>query len=103
MPGKKSCARARSTVWLIWLIIFISPLSAIADTVAVIYPRLPEPERDVFSLMRAGVHDAVHADKSEVVEIEITDNETPARLAERIKTSGATRVCVLGRKAYELS
>jgi putative tryptophan/tyrosine transport system substrate-binding protein len=79
----------------------ISPSAHSADTVAVLYPELPEPERGLFQLIREGAQKSIDAAGARTVELAVGETETKADLTQRVQEAGATRVLMLGRRAYE--
>lgn len=74
-----------------------------AETVAILYPDVPEPERGLFEIIRLGTRDSIAAAGARSVEIAVRENESKVDLANRVQEVGATRILLLGRRAYELS
>src|SRR5258706_53858 len=74
-----------------------------ADTVAILYPELPEPERGLFGLIRQGARDSVDSAGAHSVELAVGESDSKADLAHRVQEAGATRILLLGRRAYEAS
>jgi putative ABC transport system substrate-binding protein len=95
--------------WLVAVaLIWISSLAQFGvahavETVAVLYPEVREPERRLFNLIREGAKDSIESAGARAVELAIADSEDKATLPNRVRESGATRILLLGRRAYEAS
>jgi putative ABC transport system substrate-binding protein len=87
------------------LAVLLAPLTLAraADTVAILYPELPEPERGLFELIRQGARGSVDSAGAHSVELAVGETENKADLANRVQEAGATRILLLGRRAYEAS
>jgi putative tryptophan/tyrosine transport system substrate-binding protein len=85
-----------------WAALTVVPAQA-ADTVAILYPELPAPERDLFELIRDGARDAIASTGAHSVGLAVAESESKEDLANRVQAAGATRLLLLGRRAYELS
>ncbi|MBS0418004.1 MAG: hypothetical protein JSR66_09845 [Proteobacteria bacterium] len=85
-----------------WAALIGVPAQA-ADTVAILYPELPAPERELFELIRAGARDSIDSAGARGVALAVGESESKEDLANRVQAAGATRLLLLGRRAYELS
>lgn len=93
------------------VLVFVSPIALsggetaqpAADTVAILYPEVPEPERGLFELLRQGARTSIESAGARSAELAVGEGETQPDLANRVRESGATRILILGRRAYERS
>ena len=94
-----------------WLVVFalagllalVAAPARASDTVAILYPDVPEPERGLFEIIRQGARDSIGSAGDRSVELAVADTEDKTELARRVQGAGATRVLLLGRRAYEAS
>ncbi len=100
--GRNRWAVVIALVTACWAALIVMPAQA-ADTVAILYPELPEPERGLFELIRAGARDSIDSAGAHSVALAVGESESQEDLANRVQATGATRLLLLGRRAYELS
>ena len=98
--GNRWAVIALVAAW--WLALISVPAHA-AETVAILYPKLPEPESELFELIRGGARDAIDSASARSVGLAVGESESKEDLANRVQAAGATRLLLLGRRAYELS
>jgi putative ABC transport system substrate-binding protein len=102
-----STGRSRWTLSIALLAACWGALAALpahaVDTVAILYPELPEPERELFDLIRGGARDSIQSAGAQSVALSVGETESREDLAKRVQAAGATRLLLLGRRAYDLS
>lgn len=69
----------------------------------VLYPELEQPERDVFTLLRAGIQSGAARAGVPVATIELSDGASPSETAARIRSRTPRSVIALGRRAFQLT
>ncbi len=100
--GRNRWAIVLALVTACWAALVGVPAHA-ADTVAILYPELPAPERALFVLIRDGARDSIESAGAHSVGLAVGESESKEDLANRVQSAGATRLLLLGRRAYELS
>lgn len=69
----------------------------------VLYPELPPPERDVFTLLRAGIQSGAARAGVPVASIALEENASASEYAARVRARSPRAVIALGRRAYQLT
>lgn len=69
----------------------------------VLYPEIDQPERDVFTLVRAGIQSGAARAGVPVVAIELPESTSVSETAARVGARAPRAVIALGRRAYQLT
>lgn len=78
-------------------------LCAQERALVVLYPDLPQPERDVFTLLRAGIQSSAARAGVAVAPMAVDENASPADFAARVRNRNPRAVIAIGRRAYQLT
>lgn len=69
----------------------------------VLYPDVEQPERDVFTLLRAGIQGGAARSGVPVISIAVQESTSPSETAASIRRHAPRAVIALGRRAYQLA
>jgi len=86
------------------LLVLLIAQTSLAQTRAliVLYPDVPQPERDVFALMRVGIQTEAARAGFSVNAIGIAENASAMDYSTRLRTQSPRAVIALGRRSYQM-
>jgi len=76
--------------------------SAQTNTLIVLYPAVPQPERDVFALIRSGIQTEAARAGLSVTGVEVAEGSSASDYSDRLNARSTRAVIALGRRSYQV-